>query len=50
MGLLNWYKKIIKDTPQLTYISDVNNGILYNIDFLTSFALRRFIWKNWREI
>lgn len=47
MGLLNLYKKILKkDTPQLTYISDVNNGILYNIDFLTSFALRRFIWKN----
>ena len=46
MGLLNWYKKIIKDTPQFTYISDVNTGILYNIDFLTSFALRRFIWKN----
>lgn len=47
MGLLNLYKKILKkDTPQLTYLSDVNSGILFNVDFLTSFALRRFVWKN----
>lgn len=47
LGLLNLYKKILKkDTPQLTYISDVNSGILFNVDLLTSFALRRFIWKN----
>lgn len=47
MGLVNFYKKILKkDIPQLTYLSDINSGILFNIDFLTSFVLRRFIWKN----
>lgn len=47
MDILKKYKKLINDEKSDdTILSNINIGILHNIDYLMSFTLRRFVWHN----